>query len=187
MTLRESILRIVMPLLQPQNVVGKVTAVDAGARTCDVEVDGGYKRLGVRLRATEDGAERGFILYPKVGSYVHISMSDNNRNIWYLAMVSEVTHVECVTDGAAMWKLTDQGEMLINDAQWSVTKAEVLQQVMDTNAQFIDALKQVLATPVNEPGNGAPSVFQQTLNGVLSAMQWGDHSQIHNDKVKHGQ
>ncbi|MGE0635984.1 MAG: hypothetical protein AB7G44_04970 [Bacteroidia bacterium] len=166
--LKEAIERMIKPLLQKQVVVGKVKSVDMSALTCDVTVIGSYTREGVRLKAVEDSVLKGFILKPKVGSDVTIRMVENDRNMWELSAVSEV-------DG-----------IYLKGDQWSLVKAETLKQVMDVNKQFIDAFKQVLATPIPEPGNGANSAFQAALNGVLSSLNWGDHSNIDNTNVKHG-
>ncbi len=172
MTLRESILRIVMPLLQPQNVVGKVKAVDANARTCDVEVGGSYTRLGVRLRAIEDGAQKGFILYPKVNSYVHISMSDGNRNIWYLSMASEVDNIEL--NGGQFG-----GLIKIQDL---VDKVNRLENKVNDHINLFNA--HIHDVPQAPSGTlpSAPTLSQDTPIAPLTQV-----SDLENPIVKHGQ
>lgn len=95
MSLKQLIISLVkdLPGLQPPIVVGKVTAVDTGSWTCTVEVEECYTRNDVRIRAIEDGTNEGFILKPKVGSQVTIKMGENERNLWFLDMVSEVDEV----------------------------------------------------------------------------------------------
>lgn len=175
MNMRESIIRIVRPLLQPQNVVGKVTAVDANARTCDVEVDGGYKRLGVRLRAIENGEQKGLILYPTVGSYVHISMSDNNRNIWYLSMVSEVDNIEL--NGGQFGGLIKIQEM-VDKVNRLENKVNDLVTKHNTHIHITTATVGPSATP----GTIAPTTTTETPIAPLTHV-----SDLENPIVKHGQ
>lgn len=166
--LKQLIERIIKPMLQKQVVTGTIKSVDMSTCTCDVTVENSYTRKGVRIKSIEDNALTGFILKPSVGSDVTIKMVENDRNMWELSMVSEVDM------------------MYLKGDDWSLVKAETLKTAMDANKQFLTVFKNLLSTPINEPGNGAPSAFQAALNAALSSLDLGDHSGIDNTNVKHG-
>jgi hypothetical protein len=90
MEMVEAIERIVKRMLKAKAVVGKVTAIDTSTKTCTVEVEGGYTRYGVRLRADEEGSSTGLYIIPANNSRVVIEMIEGQTGMWYVAMVSEV-------------------------------------------------------------------------------------------------
>ena len=52
---------------------------------------------------------------------------------------------------------------------------------------FLNSFTQVLGgPPVPEPGNGAPSALQTTLNAALSTLQLPNYDGIENEDVTHG-
>ena len=121
---------------------------------------------------------------PVPGCLALIGMIDNSAAC-FLIDCEEVEEIEVTDKSGFKWHLND-GLLTINGNEYSIVKAEELQSVMDTNANFIDAFKQALNSPVNEPGNGSPSAFQQALKGALASKDWGDHSEIKNETIKHG-
>lgn len=65
-------------------------------------------------------------------------------------------------------------------------KIEELKTQLQKNNEILTALLSAVEVPVNEPGNGAPSVFQTALKAALTGKAVGDFSGIENEKVKHG-
>jgi len=64
-----------------------------------------------------------------------------------------------------------------------------LKAAWDQNKAILDALLQVIGgAPINEPGNGAPSVLQATLKAALSGKQSGvfNEEQLTSKTVMHG-
>lgn len=169
----DSIRRAVKQMIKPAIVAGKVKSFDGANWTAEITIDG--LDIEVRTKAVINSDEKGIFVEPVVGSDVLCAMIEDRPEALVVIQWSEIV------------KYRLKGDLIeLNGDQYSIVKAETLQQVMDQNAQFIDALKQVLSTPVNEPGNGAPSAFQAALNIALSPLQWGDHSNIHSTTVKHG-
>lgn len=61
--------------------------------------------------------------------------------------------------------------------EWML-KGETTQTELLNTQNFLTTLKQMLAVPVTEPGNGAPSAFQIALNSALSSLSVGDFNQV---------
>ena len=58
---------------------------------------------------------------------------------------------------------------------------------LNKNNQILQSILAVInGSPIPEAGNGATSLLQTTLKGVLVGKQIGDFSNIENNKVKHG-
>ena len=182
--IRKSIRSMVSDMIPVQSLLAEVQSVDANKRTCVVKGLRDDLELEDVLLGVAEG--EGNWNKPKVKSTVMVSIIENMEGAAYVSQFSQVDEVYMNCYGGATFSLQSDGKVRANGETWSVVKAESLQSVMDTNKQFITVFKAVLATPVNEPGNGSLSAFQTALNSALSSMNWGDHSQIHNDKVKHG-
>lgn len=61
-----------------------------------------------------------------------------------------------------------------------------LQKELDKLTEMWQSLVQALSVPVNEAGNGAPSVFQQALKAALSGKQLPTWQDVESKYVKHG-
>lgn len=85
-------------------VVGKVTKVDEGARTCDIEpADGSAKIFAARLQSSVDNAQ-GFVQIPKNGAFV-VALP-LTKEAFYVVLVDEVDKI-----------LIDSPEVIINGGQ----------------------------------------------------------------------
>lgn len=151
---------------------------------CTVKPVDGPEMHEVRLRAALDNSDTGFIEVPKKNSTVLVALIGNSRDNAFVVMCSEVDKV-LMKVGAKTYEMNSDGIKLNGDT-YSIVKAETLKTAMDANKQFLTVFKNLLSIPINEPGNGAPSAFQAALNGALSSLNLGDHSQIENTNVKHG-
>lgn len=78
-------------ILPKQSIIGKVKAVNSSNFTCDVSpVDEGAAYNDVRLQAIIDTEDTGILFVPKVGSYVMVSIVENDENNAYVAQYTEV-------------------------------------------------------------------------------------------------
>jgi hypothetical protein len=170
----ESIQKIVNQSTRASIIPAVVKSFNADNWTCVIE----YKNLELdaRTRAVINAEASGIFVEPVVGSAVLIGLIEDNINALFVVKWSEIVK----------YKL-DAERIELNGDGFSIVKAETLQQVMDHNAQFIQVFKNILSgPPITEPGNGAPSALQIALNTALGTVQWGDHSNIQNETIKHG-
>lgn len=86
--IREGLQRMVAGV-STQVRVAKVTSVDKGKVVCEAQlVDTEAEVFNIRLRATDDEADEGLILFPKMGSYILICQIANGGG-WLMLMGSE--------------------------------------------------------------------------------------------------
>ena len=171
MEMVEAIERIVRKMLKPKCVVGKVTAVDATAKTCTVEVEGGYTRYGVRLRADEEGGNTGLYIIPAQNSRVLIEMIEGQTGMWYVAMVSEVNPI-----------------CLNGDQYKGLLKLDEVKANMDTLKTYCETLKASTASGLAAVGIGALAngTTGQTAFNTAMASASINFQDMENPKVKHG-
>jgi hypothetical protein len=75
------------------NKVGKVISVDKANASCDIEpLNGDADKFDVRLTA-QLGNANGFVVYPKVGSFVIFTSVDNNPNLSFVSLFSEIDEI----------------------------------------------------------------------------------------------
>lgn len=145
----------------------EVISVDKDKMTIAVKDGLELEYPDVRLTAAVE-ASNTLVCIPSVGSSVLVQVIGEQENELVAMRFSEVDEIH------------------MKGNQYSLVKAEELKTVLDLNKAFIDALKGVITgVPIVEPGNGAPSELQRNLALALGNLNWGDHSQIINDKVKH--
>jgi hypothetical protein len=144
-------------------IPGTVTAVNG--KTCNVApLDESGDLLEMRLQADD---VTGLLITPKVGSLVFVTMMSKTDG--FVSMFSAVEKVE------------------INGSEFGgLVNAKELKQQLDHNNAILNTILQVIGTPVNEAGGGAPSVFQAALNVALTGKQTGNFSNIENETVTHG-
>jgi hypothetical protein len=72
-----------------------VSSIDKSNYSIDASPDNGdADMLGVSLIAGNDGAERSIILYPKQGSWVTVTIIDNNKHRAFVSEFSEIDSIE---------------------------------------------------------------------------------------------
>jgi hypothetical protein len=134
-SLRETIQQMIRGEIPTQAMLGTVLSVDRTKAVCDVQpAEAGAPVLyDVALRAVEGSG--GFILWPKVKSFVLVGLVDNDPNHTYVAMVSEVDKLTLATGNENLHTLltdmvaavrglkftTNAGPTitLLTDAQWA--------------------------------------------------------------------
>lgn len=162
------------------SITGVVKNIDPNKGLCDVEPHNGKATiLDVRLQANPDEA-KGVLIVPKDGSDVIVTFL--NQQTGYLALCSEVEKV-IIKIGEQSFEANDSGFIFNGGQLGGLVKSQELALQLNKLVAFLTALKGLLSVPVAEPGNGAPSVFQQTLNAALSNLELGDFSQIENPKI----
>jgi len=79
--------------------VGTVTAVDKDKDICTVQpVNGEAERLDVLLKAIQDEADNGYILYPAKDSMVLVGIIDNVVTHSFIALLTQVESIKQVID-----------------------------------------------------------------------------------------
>lgn len=79
-----------------------IKSVNESDLTCDVEDSNELELFDVRLRATIDGTDDGFVLIPAVGSWVLIGNIGNSPGEYAVIASSEISHAACKI-GQSTW------------------------------------------------------------------------------------
>ncbi len=140
-----------------------VKAVDGETLTCKDMNDTEY--LNVRLSGTE--GERGFVLVPKVGSWVIVSRLSNSDSL-YVSMVSAV-----------------DGVMIMEGENGGLVKVEGLVSRMNTIEESINDLKQKLRSWTTAPNDGGASLKLILTDWFMLLLTKTKRADFENDKVKH--
>lgn len=96
----------------------KVKAVNESLLTCDVEDTDDIELFQVRLRATVDGNEDGFVAIPAVSSWVLVGNIGNSQGEYAVLATSETTRIGFKV-GQSSW-LIDSGEITAQRGQTAV-------------------------------------------------------------------
>ena len=175
--IKEVIDRILNERLVVQTEVAKIVSIDDTAMTCEVSIVGKPSLTDVRLKSVIDSVDKGILIKPKVGSYVLVSLINNKKGNAYVSGFTEVDSIRLITDSIE----------LAGDSFGGLIKIESLKSELNKNNQILQSILAVInGSPIPEAGNGATSLLQTTLKGVLVGKQIGDFSNIENNKVKHG-
>ena len=155
------------------SLYGKVKSVDETKRTCVVTPIGDEADVeGVRLQGSI-GSKVGFLLIPSVNSVVSVTfVNDTNA---FISLCTKIDKILIDTD-LVQFNGGDLGGLI---------KIEKLKTELAKNNAIIDAFKQVLNTPVTEPGNGAPSALQIALLAALGTLTTGDFNLMEDTKITH--
>lgn len=155
-------------------MLGTAKSVDEDEKTCVLhDEESGLDYHDIRLRPVLDGKES-HTLFPKVGTWV-LAIRIEESDDWMAIAFGEI----------AKWTVSCE-EVIFNDGDnggmviWPDTK-----QQLDLCKQFIQAIKDVSSTPINEPGNGSPSAYQAAINAAISSINVPDFENLEDDKVKH--
>lgn len=103
MNIRQAIRQLAIDGLEIYAIQGKVTEVDKQARTCTVVPDDGSAEIRNCLLQGAYGFNAGFILLPKKGSKVIVSMLNEHQG--YIALTSEIEQIQLTTTGESLQTL----------------------------------------------------------------------------------
>ena len=164
-SLRKLIKQMILKELPLTISSGKVIGIEGDLY--EIEREGLATLTDVRLNAIE-GAMGCFIIKPLKGSYVLVGLIENKIEQAVILSCSEVDSI------------------VFNDGELGgLTITPKLVEELNKNNEILNAILQVLQTPVNELGNGNPSVLQAALNSAVTGLPVGDFSEIEDDKFKH--
>jgi hypothetical protein len=173
--IEELIRKVAGRLIHIINFEAEVLSYDEETDTCVVKTPEDVEIDGVKLKSIVSDESSKFVSYPTVGSYVTCSILNNMPDECYVTQYSQIDKV-----------VLNCEQVIINGGQngglvnWPSAKAQ-----LDLVAQFIEVFKNNLSIPVNEPGNGAPSAFQQALNTALTSIQTANFNDLEDTIVKH--
>ncbi|WP_052594170.1 hypothetical protein [Aureispira sp. CCB-QB1] len=166
-------------------IEGKVIEIDKENKVCDVlPLDSQAPFQDVRLLPLSGSGGFGFTLYPKKDTNVTILKKTDTEA--FLISCQEIESMELFVGDQFKLEVKNNGDCIFNDgSNGGLIIVDKLQQQVAKNSQLLQKIMTVFSTPVNEAGNGAPSVFQQALNAATQGSQTADLSNITNDKIKH--
>lgn len=161
-----------------------VDSVDPDAQTCDCTAVSGKAETEIPNVKLSAEANNGIIITPTVGSTVIVGISD--RVGAFVVMYEDLDVFQIVINTTSF--LMNDGLTQFNDGSFGgLTKTQELKTQIDKTNEVVNIILTILTgSPVNEPGNGAPSALQAALGAGLAGKTVGDFSDIENDKVTHG-
>lgn len=122
----------------PDSLVGTVVSVDKENNTCDIDISG--IEIGeVRLQAVVKEDQKGFIIYPAIGSNVMVDQV-NGKGVYRVSMYSEVEEV-ILKIGDHVFSINESG-ILFEKGEDSLKKLFEF---------LIDAMKQTMVLYGNNP------------------------------------
>lgn len=193
--LTKLIKRLVKPMIPKQVIRGRVISVNKENDTCDIEpLRGGADYLDVRLKAVIANTDNKIVVYPAVGSIVHLGIIDNNKADTYVTQITEFESVLITNKTAFKLSLNNEGkveldaqEIIFNGGKHKglIKEPELVNQLNKNNKILASILGVLNGTQIIEPGNGSPSALQIALKSSLTGKPIGDFTNISNEKIKH--
>lgn len=159
--------------------------------------DGSTIQGTTRFGRTVESAEMhpyGFASRARKGTVLFLFEGGDARSPVLLYVSDQEGVPDLAEDDAALWSANGgwvvvraDGSVELNGRGFGgLVKVDELKTQLDKNSAILQALLTTLATPVLEPGNGAPSVFQAALLVATTGKFPGDFSAIESNKVFHG-
>jgi hypothetical protein len=150
--------------------VATVKSVDEASNTCVVTLMNDTEIPDVRLKAAIDEVTDGIVQMPAVNSSVLVATIGGNNAMRFVIAFSQVTKI--VMFGG------EKGPIVIWDGK--------LKPQLDKVKQVLTAFLNVATgAPITEPGNGAPSAFQQALASAFAGMDAPDFDDLTDTKITH--
>jgi phage gp45-like len=155
----------------------------------------GTTRYGKTVNDKKEMFPYGFIAKAKSGTMIFF-FEGGDAGSPIILPVCNIEGAPDLEDGdAALW--TESGGWIVVRESGSVElygkkyggliKVDELKSQLEKNNSILSTLLSITCgTPLSEPGNGSPSVFQSTLALALSSASVGDFSNIASTKVFHG-
>jgi hypothetical protein len=148
--------------------VAKVLSVDLDKKTCSVQILDNDLTATVRLRASEDGSEKGFWCVPKIASTVVVGkMVQFNRHVLLM-----ITEAESFT---------------FNEGSFGgLVKSEVVAEEINKLKSEINELKTLLSSWVVAPGDGGRALKTVISTWAGQQLEPSLKADFENQKIKHG-
>ncbi|MCF0184088.1 MAG: hypothetical protein HUK01_07120 [Bacteroidaceae bacterium] len=163
--------------------VGKVTAVDRQARTCDVEpIDEDAPVPAVNLQANQESG-LGVVMTPRVGSYVVVAMLGGYAS-GVVVLTEDIERLD-VKIGQKTVAVSEDGIVMNGGDMGGMVKIQELTQKLNNLENDINTLKDAMTgwVPVPQDGGAAlKSAVSAWSGGRLTPSQRGDYE---DENVKH--
>ncbi len=174
--------------LPKQRYRGKAQNIDLDKCVCEVDCGDDIVLYDVKLKAIEQGKDKGFYIVPKAGSYVTAAIVHNVEADMVLDNVSDVDSVAYYFGDGGKLLLTDKGEIYLNgDNYGPLIKIDELVSKINALEQKHNALVQKFNTHQHSgvfSGNSNTAVT--TVISFDTIDQLTSKNDLKNDKVKHG-
>lgn len=116
----KSVFEAIVKGLLVNATTAKVMAVDKQNQTCDVKpLNGATEMPGVYLR-TDNGTDKGLVIYPAIDSLVIVASLDNSNSHFYVQLFSDVEAVS--TEVETTKTLIDKDGILIKRGSENLAK-----------------------------------------------------------------
>lgn len=160
-----------------------VTAVDRTSRSVDCEpLDEGAPILSCSLQGDQDG-EDGFLLIPKVGSYVIVGLVDG-QDAGVVLLTDELDALD-VKIGDRTLSFTPEGIVFNGGNLGGLIKVEELTTKLNTIEQDINSLKQALSTWTPIPSDGGAALKAAVTSWAGKQLQKSKRGDYEDPNVKH--
>lgn len=83
----------------------------------------------------------------------------------------------------AIIRARKNGNLELNGDNDNIMRYSIMKEEYDKTKEVLDAILSTLETPINEPGNGAPSAFQAEMIAAVGTKETGDISGCKVDNV----
>jgi hypothetical protein len=97
---KEELIKILGGNNTQHTLLGRVISVSG--YTCDVEFDNAPVMLDVRLQSIINDEKKGFVLIPRLQSYVLISPVESLQDIYFVSLTSEIESIITVIDTTSL-------------------------------------------------------------------------------------
>lgn len=151
----------------------EVAAVDDVNMTCDVVDVDGNKIYDVRMRAAIEGDDEGFVLIPKLDSWVLIANIGHQPNAWAVVMYSFVTKLQYRTSSVTL--RLDQNGLLLKKGS-SDNLATLMQDLMTQLGNLttqIQAITVICAAPSSASSPPVNAAAFATIATALNTVKTG--------------
>lgn len=156
--LEETIQRYVTKLFEKkmpvQTEVGKVASINEGDRTCSVLIGEDLSYYNVRLNAVVDSYRNHILIVPKLGSYVTVTIMDNDMTQAAVIGYTEIDKVEIVIDGTKV-KIDSSGIEMNGGGNGAMVNIQDLKDNLDSLKRYCEGLKTAVSTGLNGVGAGS--------------------------------
>ena len=176
-TLQDAIRRLAKDDTVAGITIGRVTAVDADARTVDVQpLDGEAPLLGLNLQANQTGTV-GLVQFPRIDSCVIVGTFTNYGGAGAVLLCEDVERIEAAVGNYTL-EITDEGITLNDGNLGGLVKIQELQQNLNTIKMYCEQLSNAVQTGLTAVGVGTAanggtgaSAFQAAMSGQSITFQ----------------
>ena len=186
MTIREAIRQMVIDVASKKMIrIGKATNIDADKCICDVDLGNGASLHAVKLKAIEEGEDKGLVIIPKQDTMVCAAMLEGIEANWSLIQYSEIESWQITTSGGAQITVADDGKVYLNGQDHGgLVKIEALvdrlKEIEDTHDKLVD----MFDTHVHTVSSG--TAIKLSAPSMTKMPSKTNKDDLENKNVQHG-